>query len=472
MLLGCVVASAAVLTLGSGCGHESDAKEGEAKPEESLAVTTTTPKVQVLRRLINQPGQVVSYEETPIFAKLPGYLETVNVDIGDKVKTGDLLGELWVPEIEQDVAVKFNRTKQAEADVRQAKESQKAARANVDTWEAKVQEAVATVKVAYADRTRWSDEFKRENRLKRDPKDPDIGVLTKVRVEEAEHQSKAAEAAWKESEAKQKSAEAFLAESKARYNQAVADVEVAKANLAVCKAEWQEEEAWFGYAKITAPFEGMITRRNVHTGAFLQPSNSGTTSKTSEPLFVVMRTDIMRMVVQVPEYDAPLVKSIVRDGPEASDAIIKLQAYPGYEIKSKVERCSWALDNNVRTLRTEIFLKNTDPKHDLQPGMYANVSIIADIPNALSLPSDTILTDGNKHYCFMLEDGKAKRVNVKIGTTNGTITQLLMKQLPSTKRGQEGAWVNFTGNEKVITSKLKSIQDGQPVKAESSPEKP
>ncbi|MGA3190507.1 MAG: HlyD family efflux transporter periplasmic adaptor subunit, partial [Bryobacteraceae bacterium] len=92
---------------------------------------------------------------------------------------------------------------------------------------------------------------------------------------------------------------------------------MAKANLAVWKAEYKEQVAWFGYAKITAPFDGKITLRNVHTGHFLQPTNSGTTSTAAEPLFVVMRTDIMRVVVQVPEYDAPLVK-------DGADAVVRL----------------------------------------------------------------------------------------------------------------------------------------------------
>jgi RND family efflux transporter MFP subunit len=234
-------------------------------------------------------------------------------------------------------------------------------------------------------------------------------------------------------------------------------VEVAKANLAVWKAEWEEEVAWFGYSRITAPFDGIVTQRNVHTGHFLQPANSGTTSKMAEPLFVVMRTDIMRVVVQVPEYDAPLI----RDG---ADAVVRLQAYRGHDIKCKVTRSSWSLDNETRTLRTEIFLDNTDPVHKLEPGMYANVSITADLPDTLTLPSETILTDGNKHYCFMLQDGKAKRVNVRLGIANDTTTQILKKEASPGKRGEEGAWVDFKGDEQIISSKLKSIQNGQAVK--------
>jgi RND family efflux transporter MFP subunit len=254
-----------------------------------------------------------------------------------------------------------------------------------------------------------------------------------------------------------------LAESKARYSQAAADVEVAKANLAVWKAEWQEEVAWFGYARITAPFDGEITRRNVHTGHFLQPSNSGTTSRSAEPLFVVMRTDKMRVVIYVPETDAPLVKV-------GADSVVRLQAFPDREIKCKVTRTAGALDSDERTLRVEIFLDNPvfpdNPKIRLRPGMYSNVSITAEIPNALTLPSDTILVDGNRPgtYCFMLEDGKARRVNVRVGTTNDNYSEVLFKKAPPSALGGEGKWVKFTGNEQVISSNLTSIQDGQAAK--------
>jgi RND family efflux transporter MFP subunit len=453
-ILGWLPISALSLIIGSGCGHDSKAN---VKTEEALEVSTTSPSVQPLfRRYILQPGIVKSYEETPIYTKLAGYLETVNVDIGYKVKKDQLLGELWVPEVKERVLVKLNKTKQGEADVRQARETHKAAKANIETWEAKVLEAVASVKVAKADNERWDKEYISERMLLKDPNDPSKGVLSPLRVEQADFQRLATKAAWKEAESKQKSAETSLAESKAKCSQAAADVEVAKANLAVWKAEWEEEVAWLGYARITAPFDGEITRRNVHTGHFLQPSNSGTTSKSAEPLFVVMRTDKMRVVIFVPENDAPLVK-------DGAEAVVRLQAFPDNEIKCKVTRNSGALDPEERTLRVEIFLDSPKNGITLKPGMYSNVSITAEIPNALTLPSDTILVDGNRpgKYCFMLEDGKARRVNIRAGSTNDKFTEILYKQAPPSTLGGEGKWVKFTGNEKVITSNLTSIQDGQ-----------
>src|ERR1700721_4686964 len=133
--------AAGFLTGVSGCGHKATAKGDDVKTVETLAVATTTPQVETIRRSVVQPGVVVSYEETPIYAKIAGFLETVNVDIGDKVKKGELLGELWVPEVKEDVRVKWEKIAQGKAAVTQAKEALKVADANITTKKAMVKEA-------------------------------------------------------------------------------------------------------------------------------------------------------------------------------------------------------------------------------------------------------------------------------------------------------------------------------------------
>ena len=93
---------------------------------------------------------------------------------------------------------------------------------------------------------------------------------------------------------------------------------------------------WLDYKNITAPYDGVITLRNIATGDFLQPTNSGSTSKTADPLYVMMRTDIVRCALDVPEIDAPLVKN-------GEEAEIHFQAMPGAPTIGKVERNSVAL---------------------------------------------------------------------------------------------------------------------------------
>jgi multidrug efflux pump subunit AcrA (membrane-fusion protein) len=513
-IAGCATISTLLLTVVSGCGHKTAAKGDAAQTPETLAVVTTTPRLETIRRSIVQPGYLSSYEETPIYTKLAGYLKEVNVDIGDKIKNKQLLGLLWVPEVEKDVAVKEARVRQGKADVTLAQEMLEVARANVETREAKVDEAKKGQERAKSECARSKNEWLQDVAAVKQ------GINTKQTEDEALNQYTAAQARLEEAGAKVTSAEASLFESKAKHGKAKEDVGVAEEKLIVLNAQYREQKAWFDYAEITAPYDGIVTRRFVHTGHFVQPANSGTTSKTAEPLFVVMRTDRMRVVIQVPESDAPLVK-------DGADAIVRIQSLNDREIQEwfkltdqaiaalrnahvpeavllklnplknkplwreslvkeiakvlspdeikqfqdpilnaaknrcKVTRNAGSLNTESRTLRVEIFLDN--PEEELQAGMYVNVSIIADLPNAMTLPVDAILIDGNQYYCFVVEDGKVKRVNVKVGVENDRWIQLLSKQIPPTNAGAEGEWVKFTGTERVIVSNLTSIQDGQPV---------
>jgi HlyD family secretion protein len=513
--IGAGVLVSAVLLVGvSGCNNKSVAKSDASPTSDVLAVATVSPKIETIQRSIDQPGTLMSYEETPIYTKLAGYLLKVNVDIQDFVKKGQSLGVLWVPEVQQDVVVKETRVAQGKADLKLAEEMLEVARFNVEARETKVEEAKRGQERAKSECDRWQNEYLQDMTLVKQ------GILTRQSEDEALNQFLAAQARLEEAKAKVASAEASLVESKAKQGKAKEDVGVAQAKLVVLNSQYQEQKAWFNYSNITAPYDGIVTQRFVHTGHFVQPANSGTTSKSAEPLFMFMRTDRLRVVVQVPEADAPLVKdgadAIIRidalnnreitewfkltdeafkklQAAKIPDAVLKklnaLKDKPFWKedfekelatvlspdelkhdrdqivndsrIRCKVTRNSGSLNMESRTLRVEIFLDN--PKQELKPGFYVNVSIIADLPNVMTLPVDAILIDGTQYYCFVVENGKAKRINVKIGMQNDRYVQLISKQEASSKDSPDKDWVNFTGNEKVIVSNLASIQDGQAI---------
>jgi multidrug efflux pump subunit AcrA (membrane-fusion protein) len=445
---GCAIISAILLTLVSGCSHKVIAKGDGSPASDALVVAATTPRVQTIRRSIVQPGFISSYEETPIFTKIAGYLKEVGVDIGDKIKKDQLLGLLWVPEVEKDVAVKEARIKQGKADVTLAREMLEVARANIETWDAKVDVAKKGQERAFSECDRWKNEYLQDrNAVKQ-------GFQTKQTEDEALNQYTGAQARVEEAKAKVTSAEASLNESKAKLLKAKEDVSVAEEKLVVLEAQYREQKAWFDYARITAPYDGIVTRRHVHTGHFVQPSNSGTTSKSAEPLFMFMRTDRMRVVILVPENDADLVK-------DGADAIVRIQSLKDREILCKVTQNAGSLNTESRTLRVEIFLDN--PNAELLAGMYVSVSITADLSNAMTVPIEAIITEGTKNYCFVIEEGKARKISVKVGVDNERYIQLFSKQSPSTKEGEAGEWVKFTGTEQIILSNLSSIKDGQPV---------
>jgi HlyD family secretion protein len=431
----------------TGCGNKASATSEESH-SKGVQVTTVTPKLVTLSRQIEQPGYLKAYESTPIYTKIAGYVQTVNVDIGDYVKKDELLAKLWIPEVVTDLKVKAERIKQSEADWKQAKENAKAAEANVKSAKSHVDEAKACVLKCVADVKRWQAEEARAKKLLKD------GIYDVQTYDETVHQVKVSDATETEARAKKDAADSTFEESTARYGKARADVEVAIAHLDVAKSEYAQWKDWVDYAELKAPYDGIVTLRNVHTGHFLQPSMSGSTSKMNEPLFCVMRYDIMRVTVQVPEKDAPLVK-------EGDAARVLLQALPGREIEGKVTRFSWSLDERARTLKVEVHLPN--PKKELRPGMYANVVLTAKIPNALVLPPQAVLTDGDIFYCLQVENGVVHRLEVDRGIEGDEGFQVLRKRAVGAKK-----WEEFTGHEQIVTSNPATLLDGQHVEVAAS----
>jgi HlyD family secretion protein len=414
--------------------------------------------------MILQPGYAKPYEQTPIYARVPGYVGEVNVDIGDQVRgprhdaegkeiePGTLLAKLRVPELEKDVKAKEARVGQASAQVKQADASYEAAKANVKTTEAMVARSEAEYK-------RWTSELKRGEKLATGL------VYDKQTLDEVLYQKEAANAGWEQ-------AKAGVKESEARRDKAKADVDAARESLLVAQADRDQAQVWLNYRDIRAPYDGVITLRTVHTGHFLQTSSSGSTNKSAEPIFNIVRPDILRITVQVPEYDAPLVK-------EGAKAVVRFQGLKDEEIAGKVTRTTEILDNEARTLKVEIHLPNPDRKlrpgmkadavikdadRKLRPGMYVNVAIKVETPKVWTLPGDAIFTDGEKSYCFIVdqEKGKAIKTALKTGVRNDSLVEVLKKQARS-EHAKDQAWEDVTGSELIVAANPESLIDGQEV---------
>jgi HlyD family secretion protein len=438
---------ALVSTGASGCGWRG--KPRATPPAEIPAVTVETPRWQALQLTILQPGFAKPYEQTPIYARVPGYVGEVKVDIGDRVKKGDLLAKLRVPELEKDVKSKEARVGQAAAQVAQAVASYEAAKANVETAKANVLEAFATIARGEAEYKRWSAEVKRGEKLM-------TGIVyDKQTLDEVTYQKEAAHAGWEQAKAKYLATKAGALESESRRDKAKADVEAAKENLLVAQADRDQAQVWLDYRDIKAPYDGVVTQRNVHTGHFLQTSSSGTTNKAAEPIFNMVDMNTVRIAVQVPEYDAPLVK-------DGATAVVRFQGLKDEEIVGKVTRNSDVLDNEARTLKVEIHLSNADRK--LRPGMYVNVAIKVETPKVWTLPIDAVFTDGEKSYCFLVdqETGKASKTALKIGVRNDASVEILKKQSKS-KEAKDRTWEDLTGLEQVVAANPESLIDGQEV---------
>jgi RND family efflux transporter MFP subunit len=400
-----LAASVGMVLLGmvSGCNRPSPASRDQTEAPKTPEVKVVRPEKKDVRRAIERPGfNIEAYERTLVYAKIPGYVQKWNFDIGDRVHKDDVLAELYIPEMEVEL-------KQKEATVRQASSEIKQADAAVLRWQADLKHAEA--------------QYERLARVARN------GVLDKEQVDENRLAFETAQAA---------------------VAKAQADVDVAKARLEVAKADRDHVQTLLQYTKIPAPFDGVVTRRNVNTRDFVQP----VAASKGDALFVVEKVDPVRVFVNVQELEAVWV----RDG---DTALIRPQSLLGRQFQGTVTRSSGALNPQNRTLRTEIDLPNAGG--ELLPGMYVNATIIAERKNVWALPVAAIVTQGEQTYCYRVENGKAVRIPIQVGMRGSEWVEVLKKRKKPATPGEEGEWGDVTGEEMVVASDAASLTDGQPV---------
>ena len=144
------------------------------------------------------------------------------------------------------------------------------------------------------------------------------------------------------------------------------------------------------------PYPGIVVQRNVNRGDFVQPA----TMTTARPLFIVARSDLVRVFVEVPEMEAARIE-------RGATGSVHVQALDGRTIEGTVTQTSWALGPN-RTLRVELDIPN--PKAILRPGMYVTAEIVLEQrPDVLALPLSAVFTIEKQTYCCCVEDGKIVR---------------------------------------------------------------
>ena len=425
----------------SGCngGHATADAASSAGADALVRVTPITAIKKKLVRYTEQPGQITAMEETPIVAKISGYVRRIHVDIGDRVKgpvyegdtlkeSGQPLIEIDVPEMHKEHAQKLAAIEQAKSEIKQSQAAIKVAQAMRASADALVAEAQASIDRVNADFERRKSELARMTDLAARQ------AVTEKLVDEATNEFRAAEAAQKEIAAKVKSAQAQRDEAGALVEKAEADLEAAHAKLGVAEAEEQRLAAMLKYTTIRAPFDGVVSARDVDTGHLVSASST-------EPLLVVVLADTVRALVDVPEVDAVFIEPGV-------EAILRMPSLAGGEFKGTVTRSTWVLNQSTRTLRTEIDVPNSDGK--LRPGMYAYARIkVAEKPEALVLPKSAILTSAGQSFCWRIEsDGSLVRHPIQTGIESGGDVEIVG---------------GLSGSEPVIGLNAGSFREGQRV---------
>ena len=291
---------------------------------------------------ISLPATTLAFEAANVFARTSGYIEKRYVDIGDRVKAGALLADITAPELDHQIA-------QAQATLTQNQ---------------------ATLQQTQASRDLADVTNGRDSKLVKQ------GWLTLQQGDNDRLTLAAQEAA----------------------------VRVAQSNIAAQEAQIRILEQEKAYQRVVAPFDGVITQRNIDNGSLVQ---SGSTF-----MFTLMHPDVIRTQVYVPQDEAFGL------GPGV-DAVVRVPEIPGRTFPGKVTRIASALQPGSRTLLTEIDVPNPDGA--LSPGIYCTIELF--IPRktpSMIIPSDAVVFDRDGLHVAVVEKGSAHLKKIAIVRDFGT----------------------------------------------------
>jgi HlyD family secretion protein len=382
-----------------------------------VVVECVSPRPGGIDRVCLQPGSVEPFEAADLYTKVSGFLIEQKVDIGYAVKFGDILARIAAPDLEKQV-------KQDAAEIERAKARVEQMDAAITTAEADLGAATAAIALAQAEqKSKVSFRNFREKQLER-IRDlvSRMAIDAKLADEHEDHYQSAVSAELASFEAiaaaKQKESAA-----RARVKQAEADLRYAKAEVETAKARLEKSQAILDFTVIRSPYTGVVTKRNFHPGDFVRSADSG---GDRIPVLAVERTDIMRVVVQVPERDVPFVDL-------GDPAIVEIDALPGVVFTSRnnekvvVSRLAASEDPHTRVMRTEVHVKN--PEGKLRRGMFGRVNLLLQVgaPTAFRIPSAALSgkAEAGKGMIRVVRNDKVAIVPIHYGADNGVELEVL-----------------------------------------------
>jgi membrane fusion protein, multidrug efflux system len=365
----------------SGCG--GNPKTPTNKPAESDAQTVEVVPVtsQKLATVFTLPAQLVPFETVDIFPKVTGFMDMIRVDRGSKVHKGELIIRLSAPEL-------LAQRAQAESAVR-------AAESQLTTAKAKLASDQGTyLHMASAAKT--------------------PGVVAENDVMVASQTASAAQG----------------------------QVQSAENNVAAARDALRSVAQLESYLSIYAPFDGIVTTRNLHPGALVGPASgrSGTL-----PLVHIVDGGHLRLVVPVPE-------AYVGEIQIGLQVAFTVPAYPGQTFHAPIARISHDVDPNTRTMPVELDVHNTDGR--LSPGSFSSVQWpVHRTAPTMFVPVSAVTNDQQRTFVERVRNGKAQWVDVVTGlSVNGNIE----------------VFGDLNPTDQVIRNATDAIRPGQQVKTNSS----
>jgi RND family efflux transporter MFP subunit len=397
--IGCVLI--ALIVAGFFLGYLPRHRREEVLAAESKGTSLSLPAVNVTRVTRSDkaselvlPGNIQAVTEAPVLARASGYIRKRYVDIGDRVKAGQVLAEIEAPELDQQILQARATLDQTNSSVQQA--------------EAAVQQGRSNENLAKVTAGRWDNLQKR-------------GAVSK-------QENDTYQAQWVSQEANVQALEKAVA--------------AARSNVGAAQANLDRLIQLKSYQTVRAPFAGVITVRNVDTGALVNES--------STLLFRIAQTTSLRTYVNLPQTDADSVRV-------GQAAFLTVPELPGRKFKGTVARTSNALDPATRTLLSEVQVSNADGV--LMPGMYAQVDLSVPRKNPpLLIPGDTLVvrSDGPQ-VAVVGDDGVVHWARIQLGRDYGDRLEVV----GGLKIGQQ-----------IVVNPSDVVREGVKVKPVAAPEKP
>ncbi|CAN5345815.1 hypothetical protein BH11PLA2_BH11PLA2_24120 [soil metagenome] len=468
--------------------HHKDAAATPAKDSENRTqVKVIRPKRETAVPItVDQIAAVEPYYRADLRARCSGIVKRVTKDIGNKVKKGEILVEIDVPESEQDVARSEAMILQRKEELKVSDAKLRDAKALLAVSAATIKQREADVKGAAATRDLKKRKFERFRDLAK------TGSVVGSVVEEEERDFLTSEAAVASAEANVERARADYNESESRIEAAVADIGLKNAQIVVARKDLDRAKAIADYGKITAPFDGVVVRRAVDPGSFIQNATTG----TSEALISIARVDLVTISARFPDTVAPHVN-------ESTPATVTIDDLPGVTISGRVTRYAPSVQNADRTMRVEVdlfngneaeyaallamlktpeaertmkggndamptraFPPNAPKSRRLLPGMTGSMKIsVGGFGESYLLPSTAIYSRSGTTYILVVEDGKTKQYPVRVQLSDGKTARIVivtqMKDASGSTREMLG---ELTGQETIVLARQLEIGEGAAVK--------
>jgi len=302
-------------------------------------------------------GEFIPYQEIDVMAKEAGYIKRIRVDIGDRVKAGELLAELEIPEMQNDVARSAAGVQAAEADISKAKGD--------------LSQAQSSYEIADLSYRRIADVLKKEP-----------GLVPQQEVDVAHSKQ---------------------LQTAAQVSAAQSNLETAQRKLTMAQAEQARWVTMEKYTVISAPFTGVITKRYANTGAMIQQGISSDTQ--AMPVVRLSQNSLLRLMLPVPESAVPSIH--IGETVQVTVAALE-KSFPG-----RVSRFEDKVSTSTRTMNTEVDVANSD--YVLVPGMYAEVNLgLRQSASVLAVPIDAVEA-GDSPSVYMVHDSTIHIVPVKTG---------------------------------------------------------